>query len=231
MKTIKFDLPINCMNAKSIEELRDNFTVEILDHYRSGKLSRWMSSRKMDDELAAINSLDEADDYSLLKSLSQILHVDVTDEGLASIIDAKKRKKAGDYFLIVSETEPEKECSVVVVVDALTSAIMNVDPVTVVSTQENECVNKVSKDTSFEEPKDVFDVIFKTSPKKPIHTNKAIDEKLTVREYLFGKKNPNPGPYMTPKLKEIVRELKEIEDKSKLSKFDIRLLDQYGDYV
>lgn len=80
MKTIKFDLPIDGTKVKCIEELCDHLTIEILDHYRSGLLSKWLTSRKMHDELTAIEALDGFDEHALLIGLCEIFGVDIDDE-------------------------------------------------------------------------------------------------------------------------------------------------------
>lgn len=71
MKLIKFDLPIDGVRVKNIEELRDHFTPEVLLHFRSGLLKKWLMARKYHDELAALELIIDADDPFLLKRLSR----------------------------------------------------------------------------------------------------------------------------------------------------------------
>lgn len=57
MKLIKFDLPLNGAKIRNLEELRDNFTTEILELHTSGLLLKWLKSRNLmaeADKLPAI---------------------------------------------------------------------------------------------------------------------------------------------------------------------------------
>ncbi|MBK1653216.1 hypothetical protein [Allochromatium vinosum] len=88
MKLIKFDLPVDGVQVKSIEELREHFTAEILGHYRSGLLFKWLSSRKLYDELSEVKLLGEMEsDFDLLKRLSEILRVYADDDSLQLLIE------------------------------------------------------------------------------------------------------------------------------------------------
>lgn len=79
MKLIKFDLSIDGVKVKDINELRDHFTPEILAHYRSGVLAKWLMTRKYQDELTALASLEDGDDHSLLKALCHVFQIDADE--------------------------------------------------------------------------------------------------------------------------------------------------------
>ena len=85
MKIIKFDLPIDGVKVKTVEELRDHFTLEMLAHARSGLLGKWLSSRKLQDELAAVKALDGAEDHALLKGLCEVFGVEA-DEAVMTVM-------------------------------------------------------------------------------------------------------------------------------------------------
>ena len=57
-KMIKFDLPIDGVKVSTLDELRDHFTAEIVGHFRSGLLAKWLRSRRMTDQLEGGRSLD-----------------------------------------------------------------------------------------------------------------------------------------------------------------------------
>ncbi len=42
MKMIKFDLPMNGKKIVTLEELRDNASIELLAHFKSGLLIKWL---------------------------------------------------------------------------------------------------------------------------------------------------------------------------------------------
>ena len=57
MKLFKFDLPLNGIKVHNLEELRDNFTTEILELHTSGVLLKWLKRRNFmieADKLSAI---------------------------------------------------------------------------------------------------------------------------------------------------------------------------------
>lgn len=56
MKLIKFDLPINGVKVKNIEELRDNLTDELVALARSGQLKRWLTVRKLHHEAELVST-------------------------------------------------------------------------------------------------------------------------------------------------------------------------------
>ena len=79
-KTIKFDLPIDGVKVATLDDLRDHFTIEIIGHFRSGLLVRWLRSPGIACELAAVEVLaSNDDDAAALKELCQILEVKAGD--------------------------------------------------------------------------------------------------------------------------------------------------------
>jgi formylglycine-generating enzyme required for sulfatase activity len=92
IKTIKFDLPIDGVNVKTIEELSEHFTVEVLALYNNGMLLKWCRARKLDEEvkqLEAITALPPKAALSrtaLLKKLCEIFTVDADDMIIAAAL-------------------------------------------------------------------------------------------------------------------------------------------------
>jgi hypothetical protein len=85
-KIIKFDLPLDGIRAKNIEEIRDHFTLEILGHFRSGLLAKWLAVRKLQDEVAAVQALDGLDDHAVLKGLCGVFGVEADDAFIAEVL-------------------------------------------------------------------------------------------------------------------------------------------------
>ena len=118
MKLIKFDLPIDGVKVKTVEELREHFTPEILDHFRSGLLAKWLVSRKLQDELEAIKALDGAEDALLLKGLCEVFGIEADDAVIATILndptpkfglniaDAVKQSKDGEKIINLADLLP-----------------------------------------------------------------------------------------------------------------------------
>jgi len=84
MKLIKFDLPMNGKKIKDLDELADNMTVEILGHYKSGLLGKWLKVRQHESELSRLDEFAGLEDSVLLRSVCKIFGIDVSDD----LIDA-----------------------------------------------------------------------------------------------------------------------------------------------
>ena len=79
MKEIKFDLPIDGVTVATLDELRDHFTTEIVEHFRSGQLARWLRVRDLAGELKAVEQLavdGTDDDAGAFETLCGIFEVD-----------------------------------------------------------------------------------------------------------------------------------------------------------
>ena len=83
-KTIKFDLPIDGVKVATLDDLRDHFTTETIGHFRSGLLARWLRSRSMTRELAAVEALTARDDAAVLNELSRIFEVEADDDAIGA---------------------------------------------------------------------------------------------------------------------------------------------------
>ena len=85
-KTIKFDLPIDGVKVATLDGLRDHFTTETIGHFRSGLLARWLRSRSMTRELAAVEALKAGDDAAVLKELCGIFGVEADGDAIAAAV-------------------------------------------------------------------------------------------------------------------------------------------------
>lgn len=80
-KMIKFDLPIDGTRVSTLDDLQDHFTPEVIKHFRSGLLTRWLRARGFDRELERVEALTSDNDAYVLKQLCRIFNVEVeTDE-------------------------------------------------------------------------------------------------------------------------------------------------------
>ncbi|QPK62894.1 hypothetical protein IVG45_19020 [Methylomonas sp. LL1] len=92
MKTIKFDLAVGGVKVKNIDELREYFTTEILDHYRSGRLDKWLNSRNLNSYSSSLKDLDGEDEKILLKKLCNIFDVASDDISLQALYNKASTK-------------------------------------------------------------------------------------------------------------------------------------------
>ena len=85
-KMIKFDLPIDGMKVATLGQLQNHFTTEIIAHFRSGLLARWLKSRGMTRELASVEALEAGDDIAVLKALCRIFEVEADDDAIEAAV-------------------------------------------------------------------------------------------------------------------------------------------------
>lgn len=82
-KTIKFNLICDGHQIRSLEDIREHFSIEdILSYYKNGLLNRWLSVRGFSWELEEVNTLKALQDQSnitIIKNLARIFEVE-TDE-------------------------------------------------------------------------------------------------------------------------------------------------------
>ena len=85
-KMIKFDLPIDGVKVATLDDLQDHLTTEIIGHFRSSLLARWLRSRGWTRELAAVEALAAGDDATTLKELCRIFEVEADDDAIAAAV-------------------------------------------------------------------------------------------------------------------------------------------------
>ncbi len=112
MKIIKFDLPIDGMKVRNLEELRDHFTPEILELYRTGLLTKWLASRQLSQELSAIKAIEVQEDQALLKRLCEIFDIQADEDFIlaacatAAIIPVPAPAKTADETVPPAKVKP-----------------------------------------------------------------------------------------------------------------------------
>ena len=96
MKPIKFDLPLNGMRVATLDQLEENLTPEILQHFRSGKLAKWLRGRSLDEQANALEALwaaDEAAEFErhvrLFKSVCELFVSELDEAEARAAIQAE----------------------------------------------------------------------------------------------------------------------------------------------
>jgi biotin carboxyl carrier protein len=89
MKLIKFDLPINGLKVKTLEELRNNLTDELIVLARSGQLTRWLAVRKHHQEAESVSAAvaNHAEQISLYLALCESIGVQVDAGDVATMFN------------------------------------------------------------------------------------------------------------------------------------------------
>lgn len=90
-KMIKFDLPIDGVWVASVDDLKGHFTDEIIRHYHTGLLSKWLKCRGLNEERQRVEALVSGDDADTLKQLCEIFEVEADDDIIALVV----KKDAG----------------------------------------------------------------------------------------------------------------------------------------
>lgn len=95
-KTIKFNLILDNQPVRTIDELRENFSIEdMLKYFKNGFLLRWLKVRKYEEyqAVAAIDSsLPNKDIVISLINIFNIPDVDIADiEEVVSVIEYQEQ--------------------------------------------------------------------------------------------------------------------------------------------
>jgi formylglycine-generating enzyme required for sulfatase activity len=102
IKPIKFDLPIDGVKVKIIEELREHFTVEILALYEDGRLLQWCRTRKMFEEVSRLEAIPAAmSRAALLQKLCDIFSVNANDMIIAAWAERTGQDQHGRYAELI----------------------------------------------------------------------------------------------------------------------------------
>ena len=84
---IKFDLPIDGVKVATLGGLQNHFTTEVIEHFRSGLLTRWLRARGFDSELASVEALKSGDnEATTLAQLCHIFGVEAENDAIAAAI-------------------------------------------------------------------------------------------------------------------------------------------------
>lgn len=105
VKNIKFDLPIDGVKVRTIEEMREHFTSEIMTLYDNGLLLKWLKSRNYHEEIEQLELISkELPPSLLLKELCDIFKIDADDMIIAAILE-KPTKKVEKNFSEIKEIQ------------------------------------------------------------------------------------------------------------------------------
>ena len=103
MTTIKFDLSINGVKVKTLEELRENLTDELVMIARSGQLGRWLNSQSLSEEAQKVDHavMDYTGNAELFEAICAVIGVEGSKEDIAALFSppalADPKSDAGRY--------------------------------------------------------------------------------------------------------------------------------------
>ena len=86
-KTIKFNLICDGNSVRTLEDLRNNFSIEdVLEYYKNGLLLRWLKVRGFDEEYEKVKGINEYDDISIVKKLINIFDMEMDENEIEESI-------------------------------------------------------------------------------------------------------------------------------------------------
>lgn len=83
-KTIKFNLTLDGMPVRTLEGVRENFSIEdILGYYENGLLARWLKVRGFESELEAVKNINKEESIkNKIKELVKIFNIEIDDDAI-----------------------------------------------------------------------------------------------------------------------------------------------------
>ncbi|WP_104749470.1 hypothetical protein [Helicobacter cynogastricus] len=91
MKLAKFALTCDGEKITSLEQLKEHFNLlDVLEHYKTNTLWRWLRSRGYQNELAGIEAITATQDTEILKALCGVFGIGVDQETIAQILNQQK---------------------------------------------------------------------------------------------------------------------------------------------
>lgn len=102
-KTVKFNLNIDGVAVRTLEELREHFCIQdVLKYYKNGLLTRWFQVRDFKEEFEKIQKIASTNDEEIISKLIEILHIELDDdelkESLAYFVFEKNIRKSCDRY-------------------------------------------------------------------------------------------------------------------------------------
>lgn len=102
-KTIKFNLILDGNPVRTIEDLKENFSIEdVLDVYRAGLLQRWLKVRGYSEFLEKVNLIECKDNKSIITEFIRIFEIEEDsskiEEGIEILRYLEDRQIAFEEF-------------------------------------------------------------------------------------------------------------------------------------
>jgi len=121
-KKIKFNLIVDGVRCRNIEDIKNNFNVlDLIEYLKNGKLLKWAQVRNLDELSIQIENINSKDDLEISKQLCEIFEIDCDESDLKNELNQtieqlndKSIIKNLDQFLKDIDNrikELEKNCS------------------------------------------------------------------------------------------------------------------------
>ena len=125
-KQIKFDLAIDGVKVKTVEELREHITVEIVEHFKRGLLLKWLLQRDFElaEQFKQINQHQE-DREILIDIITALGEIELDDQIIDALFEIPVKTKPN-----LTEAKEVKEAIICKIITAVTALIQKRNNVT-----------------------------------------------------------------------------------------------------
>ncbi len=112
--TLKFNLMVDGKEVRTLDELRENFNLDdVLKHFYSGKLQKWLASRDYKHELDQVKGIASSNKLDVICKLLDIFKIEYDKDDLKYFIDETNQYKALDQETAAGNNseQAQKNCS------------------------------------------------------------------------------------------------------------------------
>lgn len=107
-KTIKFNLICDEHSVRTLDDLREHFSIEdVLNYYENGVLQRWLQIRGYTEELEAVNGIQAQDDMSAAKEMIKIFGLEESADDIEKALYVLKyrEEKSASVLEYIKQSE------------------------------------------------------------------------------------------------------------------------------
>ena len=100
-KKIKFNLIVDGVRCKTVEDIQNNFNIlDLLEYLKNGKLLRWAKVRNLDELAIQIENINSKDDLETAKKLCEIFEIDYDENDLNDELNIQTIAQLNDKSII-----------------------------------------------------------------------------------------------------------------------------------
>ncbi|WP_163532221.1 hypothetical protein [Helicobacter suis] len=87
----KFPLLCDGQRVTSLEQLREHFNLlDVLEHYKTGHLQRWLKSRGLTSQLEKIGAIKTSQDVEILSALCLVFEIEADKQMIQEVLESHK---------------------------------------------------------------------------------------------------------------------------------------------
>ncbi|WP_163564056.1 hypothetical protein [Helicobacter suis] len=87
----KFPLLCDGQRITSLEQLKEHFNLlDVLEHYKTGRLQRWLRSRGLTSQLKSIEAINAPQDTEILSALCLVFEIEADKQMIQEVLESYK---------------------------------------------------------------------------------------------------------------------------------------------